>query len=212
MISISTLIRATCVALLVCSLTGVRLEARQAKQKLITQAPVEDERQSPVEVVSVMVNGKAVEPGRLFPAGDDWLIGVTFRLKNVSDKPIMFVDIMMGFPNPPGSKNKHTKISGLRYGCWPGSRCYPDAKGSDKPIMPGETQDVELREDEYRLWMRGLAQLGVPMPIEALEYNVETVFFDAQTMWSRGLLFRQDPRDPHSYRDGVRYVLPKKTE
>ncbi len=85
-------------AILLGALDCGAVAARQSGQRVVGQAPAEAGRQSPVEVVAVQVKGEPVMPGRSFAADDDWLLGLTFRLKNVSDRPISYVEISLRFP------------------------------------------------------------------------------------------------------------------
>ena len=203
-------VRSASVLLLAGVLTCVHVYARQQGQRVISQAPIEAGRQSPVEVVSVRVNGEAVEPGQRFAAGDDWLRGLTFRVKNVSDKPLMFVGLNLRFPTA-ADKSKSTQLSGpLGYGCWPGFPCRPDAKGVHNEIAPGEARDIELTAGRYESFMAGLASLRVALPVESAEYDIDTVFFDADTMWSRGLLFKRDTVKPDEFKMTGKYELPKR--
>ena len=184
--------------------------ARQSRQKVLSQTPIEPDRQSPVEVVSVRIKGEVVEPGRRFTAGDDWLLGLTFRVKNVSDKPLMFVGLSLRFPTAT-DKSKSVQLSGpLGYGCWPGFPCRPDADGSYKEIMPGEVQEIELMAARYESFMGALAKVGAALPVESAEYDIDTVFIDADTMWSRGLLFRRDTVKPDEFKMVGKYELPKR--
>jgi hypothetical protein len=184
--------------------------AGQSGRRVLSQAPVEPGRQSPVEVVSVRVKGEAVEPGRSFVAGDDWLHGLTFRVKNVSDKPLMFVGLSLLFPTA-ADKGKSVQLSGpLGYGCWPGFPCRPDAGGSYKEIMPGEVREIELMTARYEGFMAALARVGAALPVESAEYDIDTVFIDADTMWSRGLLFRRDTVKPDGFKMVGKYVLPER--
>jgi hypothetical protein len=198
-------------AILVGALACAAGQARQAGRRVIGPAPVEAGRQSPVEVVSVSVKGKAVGPGRPFDAGDDWLSGLTFTVKNVSDRPVTFVDISLRVPAAGGQRKTGSMVGPLRYGCWPGFPCYPDAEGSSAAILPGETRDVVLTEERAKSFVAGLAQVGAAMPVESAEYDIDSAFFDADTRWSRGLVFRRDPSEPDTYRMEGKYVLPKKS-
>ena len=60
--------------------------------------------------------------------------------------------------------------------------------------------------------MAALHNLGVSMPVETAEFEVDAVFFDVDTRWSRGFLFRRDPSEPNTYKMTGKYNLPKKPE
>jgi hypothetical protein len=198
-------------AILLVAVTCAAASARQSSQRVIGQALVETSRQSPVVVVAVKVKGEPVVPGRPFAAGDDWLLGLTFRLKNVSDRPISYVEIGLRFPAAAGHKAESVHIVGpVAYGCYPGYPCRPDVSGSSKEILPGETRDVGLRGPESL--MAALSQVGALLPVQSAEYDIDSVLFDADTRWSRGLLFRRDPSEPNTFRMAGKYVLPEKPE
>jgi hypothetical protein len=209
-VNVSTSVRVAA-ALLVCALTCLQARAQESRLRVVRPAPVEAGRQSPVEVVSVRVKGAAVEAGRHFPAGDDWLRGLTLKLKNVSDRPVSYVDISLHFPTVAGRENKMLQVTGpVAYGCFPGFPCRTDVSGSHAEILPGETREVELSEARYQGLIAALARTGAATPVESLEYGIDSVLFDPDTKWSRGFLFRRDPSDPSTYRMSDKYVLPKR--
>jgi hypothetical protein len=98
----------------------------------------------------------------------------------------------------------------LGYGCWPGFPCRPDTNGSYKEIMPSEVQEVELMAARYESFMAALAKVGAVLPVELAEYDIDTVFIDADTMWSRGLLFKRDTVKPDEFKMIGKYELPKR--
>ena len=209
----ATLTRWSAVVILAWTFACAQVQAQQPGQRTVRQYPAEPGSQSPLEVVSVKVKGEAVEPGRPFTGGDDWLAGLTIKLKNVADKPISFVDRRLLFPTPAGDKRKSVGLLGLlRYGCWPGYPCYPDASGSDKQILPGQTQDIELTEEAYKRLESSLAQLGARTPVESAEFEIDSAFFDDDTRWSRGFILKRDPAEPNKYKTVGRYVPPKNPE
>jgi hypothetical protein len=209
-INVLTLSRLALALLLVVTLTCLSGQAQESRLRVISQAPVEASRQSPIQIVSVKFKGEAIEPGRRFLADDDWLTGLTFKVKNVSDRPISYVAISLRVPTAAGRENKFSEFVGpYRYGCPPGFSCLPEATRFQKEIMPGETQDVVVAERTYKNLTAALAQSGASIPIVAAEYDIDSVVFDADTRWSRGFLFRRDPSEPNTYRMVDKYELPK---
>lgn len=207
------LIRLVSALLLVSTLAHLPGRAQDLRGRVISRAPVEAGRQSPVQIVSVMYKGEPVEPGRQFLADDDWLTGLTFRVKNVSDRPVSYVAISLRVTTIPGHKNRFSEFVGpYSYGCTPIAPCRPDATGAHKEIMPGETQDVAVLEGTYKNFTAALARTGASTPVVAAEYDIDWVFFDADTTWRRGYLFRRDPLKPNEYRMGDKYELPKQPE
>ena len=96
--SIHSVVRSASTFVFVVLLTCLAGQAQELGQRVISQAPVEAGRRSPVEVVSVKIKGGEIEPGRPFLAGDDWLLGLTLRVRSVSGRPISLVDVSLRFP------------------------------------------------------------------------------------------------------------------
>ncbi|MDQ3743219.1 MAG: hypothetical protein M3444_02440 [Acidobacteriota bacterium] len=87
-----------------------------------------------IEITGIEVAGRPITPGRPFAAGDDWLLGLTVRVKNVSAKPITYLQLSLSFPEA----HYHSGGVGytLRYGRNGAGveRDAPDAK----LLAPGE--------------------------------------------------------------------------
>lgn len=212
-LNVLTLTRLASALLLVGTLTCLSGQAREPRPRVISRVPVEAGRQSPIQIVTVKFKGEAVEPGRPFLAGDDWLVDLTFRVKNVSDRPISYVAISLRVPADAGRQNKFSEFVGpYRYGCPPGFPCLPEATRLQKEIMPGEMQDVVVPEGAYQNLTAALAQNGAATPIVAAEYDIDSVVFDADTRWRGGFIFRRDPLEPGTYRMADKYGLPEQPE
>lgn len=214
MINYSTVTRWASAIILISSIVPVVGFARQPGQRMVSQYPLEPGMQSPLEVVSVRVKGETVEPGRPLAGGDDWLEGLTISVKNVSDKPISFIDVRLLFPTSAGDGRKSIGLLGmLRYGCWQGGGgVAPYAVGSCKEIMPGQTQDMELTGETYKRLVGTMARLGVRVPVESVQFEIDTVAFDADMEWSRGLLLKRDPTESNKFRAVGRYLLTDKPQ
>ena len=204
------LTRMTLALLLVSTLTCLSGKAQEPRFRVISQTPIEAGRQSPIQIISVMFKGEMVEPGRQFLADDDWLTALTFRVKNVSDRAISYVAIRLRVPAASDRKNKFSEFIGpYSYGCTPVAPCRPDTTGSHKEIAPGETQEVAVLEGTYKNFTAVLTQHGASTPVVSAEYDIDSIFFDRDTTWSRGYLFRRDPLRPNTYLMGDKYELPK---
>src|SRR5215207_4851036 len=76
--------------------------ARQVRDREVRPAFDFNRIQMPVEIVAVKLNGGEVRPGEKIPGDDDWLRGLSFTLKNVSDRPLASVAVALQFPRPQG--------------------------------------------------------------------------------------------------------------
>jgi hypothetical protein len=99
--------------------------------------------QMPVEIVSIKLNGREVNPGEKIKGDDDWLRGLSFTVKNISEKPIAYVAISLRFEQP-------KRIVGftLSYGVYyPGGE--PRSGTSPLPLQPNQTVDLTLTKERY---------------------------------------------------------------
>jgi hypothetical protein len=165
----------------------------------------------PVELVSIKLNGEAIEPGRKIQAGDDWLRGLTFTLKNISDKPIAYVEVALQFQHADDPRDYTVYL--LSYGLEPahgGNDAAP--KAAPRPIQPGETVDLALSNDKYPGLQNMLARTGVASSVEVARYFIDRIFFDGEpdVMLRGGTVWRRDANDTYKFNKVERYSLPSK--
>jgi hypothetical protein len=162
--------------------------------------------QTPVEIVSIKLNGKDVQPGEKIKGNDDWLKGLSFTLKNVSDKPIAYIDVGLQFPQPRGFV-----VYSLNYGV-DFSRGEARTESSPPAIQPGESLDLVLTNERYQVFLNILDQGGASSSFETAPYFIEKVCFanEPDVIWQGGFLKRRDPNQVAKFDIIGRYVLPIK--
>jgi hypothetical protein len=162
--------------------------------------------QMPVEILSVRLNGKDVQPGEKVKGDDDWLRGLSFTLKNISDKPIAYVEVALRFPQPQGFVDYF-----LYYGV-DFSRGEPRRESSPPAIQPGQTIDLVLTKEKYPGFQRLLNLGGASRSFDVAPYLIERVCFDGEPdiIWEGGKLKRRDLNRPTEFIVIGRYVLPDK--
>ncbi|HZH89281.1 MAG TPA: hypothetical protein VEX70_01550 [Pyrinomonadaceae bacterium] len=149
----------------------------------------------PVKIGKLKAKGAIIVLGGKFRAEDDWLKGLTFSVKNTSEKTITYVEIELNFPREKGAQaepDAHDRIIYGQYPALPGETSTPHP--DQPPIRPGETVDVVLKDyDGVRDFLNNT---HYPAGIHQLEVSVGDVVFDDGTKWSGGGLFRRDPDNP----------------
>jgi hypothetical protein len=162
--------------------------------------------QMPVEIVSVKLNGKDVQPGEKIKGDDDWLLGLSFTLKNISDKPIAYVDLGLIFRLP-----DRIVVDSLNYGV-DFSRGEPRRESSSPAIQPGESVDLVLTKEKYATLQHILAVAGASNSFDTAPYFIERVCFENEPdlIWEGGNLKRRDPQVRGKFNVVERYVLPAK--
>ena len=164
--------------------------------------------QMPVEILSIKLNGKDVQPGEKIRGDESWLHGLSFTLKNISDKPLAYVSVGLQFPQP-----KRVVGYFLNYGV-DFSRGEPRRDTSPPAIQPGETFELALTKENYRSFLYVLAQAGGSSDFDTAKYYIDRVSFENErdVIWEGGYLKRRDPSQIGKFDAIERYVLPAKQE
>lgn len=160
----------------------------------------------PVELVSIQLKGKQIQPGEKIMGDDDWLHGLAFTVKNVSDKPIAYVSIALKFLRPDGFL-----IYSLAYGV-DFSRGAARTSSSPRVIAPGETFDSVLTGDNYKSFLFVLEQSKTERNFDLASYFISRVCFENEPdiIWEGGFLKRRDPNNVNNFKILERYMLPVK--
>jgi hypothetical protein len=162
--------------------------------------------QMPVEIVSIKLNGRDVAPGEKIKGDDDWLQGLSFTVRNISEKPIAYVAISLRFEQP-------RRIVGftLSYGV-DYSRGEPRSGSSPLPIQPNQTVDLTLTKERYPNFLQILKLGEMPRSFDVVPYLVERISFedDPNIIWEGGYLKRRNPAFIGKFDVIERYKLPTK--
>jgi hypothetical protein len=128
----------------------------------------------PVQIVSSKLNGSEVAPGQKIKGDDNWLKGVSFTVKNISDKPIAYVALGLRFEPPPGGAR--VVVFNLSYGV-DYSIGVPRSGSSPLPIQPGQKVDLVLTNERYPNFLQILSWGGMPGNFDVVPYYIERVCF-----------------------------------
>jgi hypothetical protein len=165
----------------------------------------------PVQIVSIKLKGTDVAPGEKTKGDDDWLKGVSFTVKNISDKPIAYVAIGLLFEPPPVAGRPRVVVFILSYGV-DYSRGVPRNGSSPPPIQPDQTVDLVLTNERYPNFLQILGMGEMPLGFDVVPYYVERVLFDddPNIIWEAGFLKRQNPAAIQRFEIIEKYKLPTK--
>lgn len=146
----------------------------------------------PIAVVGRQIADKQFERGVQVMAGNDWLNQLTFEVKNVSEKNIVFFEIYLRIP--PAGKIDAGKIVGVSFG----DRLAPLAASRrilTEIIRPGNTTTVKISEADRTQVEKFLRSYDV-VDVELVEMTIREVHFDDGSGWAVGAELRQDPSKP----------------
>lgn len=170
-------------------------EAKSA-ERIIRRLPIE--KDEPIEITDVKVNGQTVSLNKKFTAADDWLNTLTISIKNRSPKRILFASIQLQFPRPPGSPDKMS-VDDMFYGNWALQLNPPTSEERLVGLPVGETVDIRLSVQQYVDLRNFLTGTKYPSSIENVDLSIGRIIFEDDTMWYAGSISVRDAKKPGSW-------------
>lgn len=153
--------------------------------------------EEPIDGLELEIGGRAVKLNSYFTAGRDWLKGLKVKARNISDRPIVFAEIMLDVPKQ-GAMELPFGIP-LRYGELPPLEPAPDSK--QKHIPPGKVFKLSLSDQTFETVMSFLAERQV-MEVVEVKMSQVMIIFDDGTAWNEGRRLRRDPSGPYRWTTG----------
>lgn len=153
----------------------------------------------PVKIKLVKSKIGIIETDKKISANDDWLRGLTIRVRNDSNKPVTSVSIAIQFRRPENQAQELDLIAPIEYGQNPFT---PLQEGSSIPpefILPGQTRDIALSDEGYDSLRSMLDELKYPTSIRSVKVEVRVIGFSDGTAWNTGKIFRRDPNNPDKW-------------
>lgn len=152
----------------------------------------------PVKISELRVKGRGVRAGEKFKDSNDWFKGLTIKISNTSDRPVMYVSVLLSFPRPKEQKGAGRLPFGerLTYGFSPVDMKAAGGSGPVPSIRPGENIELVLSEKYFNEYVSALKGLAFPDAIRRIEITVQEVGFEDGLLWSGGEFWRRDPEQP----------------
>ncbi|MEJ7862543.1 MAG: hypothetical protein WKF90_13015 [Pyrinomonadaceae bacterium] len=148
----------------------------------------------PIEIVSYNLKGKNFSRGEKVLAGQDWLKDLTFTIKNISSKTIVYFSIELVVPK---SKNLTNGVFiPLRFGSPlflfndDGVATYTEKKNRAL-LRPGETVTVSVESYVLKAFTRSLQKKGAEN-FDSVNIHIYDVNFDDFSGWSVGNEWQRD--------------------
>ena len=195
-------------ALSIVAAVSFSIRAQELKDRQLIPAYDFTTVQMPVEIVAIKLNGKDVLAGEKINGDDNWLRGVSFTLKNISDEPIVYTDIGIQLPQPNGFV-----VYSLHHGV-DVSRGETRTGSPDSILQPGQTVDIVLTPYRYKSFLYVLAQANAPTSFETAKYYIEKICFEhyPDVIWQGGFLKKRNLSEVGRFDTIGRYVLRDKLQ
>ena len=149
-------------------------------------------KNEPLEIAELRTKSKRVSLDQPFISGDDWLEGLTFKLKNVSGKALRRAELTLTFPEV--KLDTATFLFTIHSGQIPG---LPDPDSTEMPsVQPGETFEVKFDDRTYTSLRQRVLQRVSVTKVRVL---ISTAYFADGTTWHHGFWHRRDPNNPRKW-------------
>lgn len=170
---------------------SVKSVQAQSEKKIIELA---DTIKPQLKFTEVKVGQQDRKFDESFNAEAEWVKNLSFKLESISDKPIVFLQVNVNFPETRSTGNL------MSYGVSFGQRPGLNLKQHNKPmlLMPGKTVEVSLDKEKDRIYKF----VNERQPIESIqkvELEIGFIIFEDKTAWTAGTFLRQDPNNPNRY-------------
>lgn len=126
----------------------------------------------------------------------DWLKDFSVRIKNKSEKRIVFFSWELEFPETEATGNR--MVFTMYYGVSPYRK--PKDYENEGPIPAGETFELAIDQKKYE---RLKAFVGTRHTIDTLtraDIRILSIHYDDDTGWSAGSSTKRDPNNPKRFR------------
>lgn len=147
-----------------------------------------------VKFSGLKVGGRERTLGEKFDAGAEWLKDISFNMQSIADKPIVFLQVNVNFPETRATGNLMSYT--MLFGEMPGRK----HRGS-KPMMlrPNETIEVLLSSEIEKI-SKFIKERQPIETINQVELEIGFVVFDDKTGWNAGYRVQPDENNPGRYK------------
>jgi hypothetical protein len=141
-----------------------------------------------VEIIDVKVGDASITVGHPFLAGDDWLRGLRFRMKNVSGRPIIGARLSFGLPET--LADKRSLGFSLEYGRGESTGIPSDEQ---KVVMPNDEFELKFNDRQYQGLRHFFEARSSLSSFSKITIGNLVVKFDDGSIWIGGCLRASDP-------------------
>ena len=167
--------------------------AAQSQERVRTLEKITGKNE-PVEI-EAKVGTKSVRLGQGFMADNDWLSGLSFKVKNISAKPIVRVQLELKFPEV--TFNSAAFVLPIPYGQVPGLEdSGPKEEG---PVGPNEIVEMAVGRNIIGEIKRILTDNGPTFGVTKVRLQISMIIFEDGTAWRNGFNLNRDPNNPRRY-------------
>jgi len=176
--------------ILICLTSASISLAQQTQERVMKKMNTPNE---PLAIFNLQVDGKPISFDEKFAAGEDWVKGVSFDIKNISGKVITHFVIGLRLPAP----QKDKPGGGVPIMFHGSNTALPGVEPTMR-VAPGDEIHATYSDKLYESFKRMRDNIGLTN-VTQVTMVIDRVMFDDDTMWGFGELLRRSPSNPMSW-------------
>jgi hypothetical protein len=145
-----------------------------------------------IKIKDLKVGERNIKSNEVFADSSDWLGRASFKVENVSEKPITYMLIYAWLPETKSTGS--VMVYQIAYGIFNPTR----PMGAPFLLNPGDTFDISLA-DEYTKIESFVSSRHPISSIQKVRLEVGFLIFDDDTAWSAGAFLRRESDDPNRF-------------
>ena len=155
-----------------------------------SQTTVAQQISNPIKIVEITSADKQVNLERPFENGDNWLEDFKIKLKNVSDKTVVYVNIQFHFPEVSARGDElsfRTELGNL-----PGVA----SNAAQMALKPNQEKNFLLNKTEYQALARFVKDRRRSSEMNRVDIQIGLVVFSDSSGYLNGRIVKPDPANP----------------
>lgn len=167
------------------------------REKVIKKIPFKNE---PIEFLGIETDGTTISSDAKFVREGEWLKDFTIRFRNISGKPIVYLSVVLGFPET-GGKEPPIGYS-VKYGVNPmvnNPSVKNDTGANRSSIAPNEVAEIKISPEGFETLKTFIATRSQLRELTTIDYRIMVVYFEDGSAWSSGHYLRPDPDRPGKF-------------
>ncbi|HYY56970.1 MAG TPA: hypothetical protein VE842_06520 [Pyrinomonadaceae bacterium] len=159
----------------------------------------------PVEILDVQVKNlqgikQSIKFGSKFVGNEDWLRGLTLKLKNNSGKSIVYMEVYVYIPVPGSPTLDYAVRMHINYGRMPLSPEDLTNDSAPKRVLNDKEFILTLSDQDYQAYKGLVKEKHGSDSFDNAKVRIGMIVFDDGTAWDNGHLLNRDPDDPRNWK------------